>query len=129
MKNVSIEIRNAGLSIKFDLEVSASKSLEKVQRALVYRFFDYYDTMKRIGAKGFKATEPMQIALKIDGAKKWDSVTFSVEAQARLKLNNTPKSRGKFEYNLGELVALSLRMNETNEDKIVKQLTERLMAS
>lgn len=129
MKNVSIEIRNAGMSIKFDLEVSPSKSHAKVQRALVYQFFDYYDTIRRIGAVGFKANEPFNVAMRIDGVKLWDTAQCSVQAQARLKLINTPKGRGAFEYRLGELVSYTLRAQNSNVDNIIKELEVRLLTA
>jgi len=132
MKNISIRIANNGSNIKFDLEVSPSKSMQVVQRALVYQFFDYYDTMRRIKAAGFKATEPFNVSMVIDGVQLWDTaVDCSVEAQARLKLINTPKGRGNFEYNLTELIALTVRLKVAGNDTkaIIKSVNERLMTA
>ncbi len=129
MKHISIQIRNAGMDIKFDLEVSASKSHAKVQRALVYQFFDYYDTMRRIKAVGFKATEPFNVAMHVDGVKLWDTAKCSVQAQAKLKLINNPKGRSVFESRLGDIVSLSLRMQESSADAIIKSVQERLMTA
>jgi hypothetical protein len=53
MKNTEIIISNNGSEIKFNLESSNGKSTYKVQKALVYRFMDYYDTLRAVRSKSF----------------------------------------------------------------------------
>lgn len=128
MRNSTLKIENNGTFIQFDVETSNSKSFKKVQYNLVLRFFDWYDTMRRIGAKGFKATEPFKLSMVINNAVVWDTTRMSVEAQARLKLQNTIKGRGRFEYNLTELVALMGRLQEKDIDTFNAEAEKRLLA-
>ena len=103
MKNTQITISNNGSQIKFNLESSNGKSIAKVQKALVYRFMDYYDTLRAVGSKSFKATEPFNIKMHINGVMLWDT-KMSVQAEAKLKLINTPKGRAMFELRLERII-------------------------
>ena len=127
MKHTKLTIENNGTFIEFDLETSNGKSLKKIQHALVLRFFDWHDTMKSIGAKAFKSTIPFTISMSVNNAIVWDTSALHVKAQARLKLINNPKGRGKFEYRLTELMKLMERMSENDVDKNIEILEERLM--
>lgn len=126
MKNTQIIISNNGTQIKFDLETSNSKSIQKIQKALVYRFMDYYDTLRAVGSKSFKATEPFNIKMHINGVMLWDT-KMSVDAQAKLKLINTPKGRAMFELRLERIIAFAIRTQESDTDKIIKDVEARLL--
>ena len=128
MKNSTLKIENNGTFIQFDLETSNGKSLKKIQHALVLRFFDWHDTMKSIGAKAFKATVPFIVSMTINDAVVWDTGAMHVKAQAKLKLTNTPKGRGMFEYRLTELIKLAARQSETDVDTTIEVLEERLLS-
>ena len=127
MKNTKLTIENTGTFIEFDIETSNGKSLKKIQHALVLRFFDWHDTMKAIGAKAFKSTMPFTISMSVNNAIVWDTSTLHIKAQAKLKLINNPKGRGKFEYRLTELMKLMERLSENDIDKNIEILEERLM--
>lgn len=127
MKNTKLTIENNGTFIEFDIETSNGKSLKKIQHALVLRFFDWHDTMKAIGAKAFKSTMPFTISMSVNNAIVWDTSTLHIKAQAKLKLINNPKGRGKFEYRLTELMKLMERLSENDIDKNIEILEERLM--
>lgn len=128
MKNTNIKIENNGTFIEFNLETANGKSHSKVQKALVYRFFDYYDTLRSVGSKCFKGSEPFAISMHINGVTMWDTSVLSVKAQTRLKLINTAKGRRAFESRLEALVGFALRTQETNTDAIIKDVEERLMS-
>ena len=127
MKNTKLTIENNGTFIEFDIETSNGKSLKKIQHALVLRFFDWHDTMKAIGAKAFKSTMPFTFSMSVNNAIVWDTSTLHIKAQAKLKLINNPKGRGKFEYRLTELMKLMERLSENDIDKNIEILEERLM--
>ena len=127
MKNTKLTTENNGTFIEFDIETSNGKSLKKIQHALVLRFFDWHDTMKAIGAKAFKSTMPFTISMSVNNAIVWDTSTLHIKAQAKLKLINNPKGRGKFEYRLTELMKLMERLSENDIDKNIEILEERLM--
>jgi hypothetical protein len=128
MKNTTIKIENHESSIQFDLTTNNTKDNAKVRRALVYRFFDYYNTMRVIGAKGFKASEPFKISFVVDGKISFCTTQCTTQAQTTLKLINTPKGRGKFEMRFENLVALAQRMGVTDTDEVIKQAEVMLMA-
>lgn len=128
-KQTKIIISNNGAQISFELESADSKSIMRIQQALVLRFFDYYDTMRAIGAKGFKATEPFLISMHVEGVTKWDTGTLTMEAQARLKLTNNVAGRLRYESRLSRLVGFALRSTETCPDKINKTLTAQLLTA
>jgi hypothetical protein len=128
MKNTNIKIENNGTFIEFNLETTNGKSMGKVQKALVYRFFDYYDTLRSVGSKCFKGSEPFVISLHINGVSMWDTSVLDVKAQARLKLINNPKGRRAFESRLEALIGFAIRTKETNTDTIIKDVEERLMS-
>ena len=125
MKNTQIIISNNGTQIKFDLETSNGKSISKVQKALVYRFMDYYDTLRSVGSKSFKATEPFNIKMNVNGVMLWDT-KMSIEAEAKLKLINTPKGRYMFERRLANIIGFAIRCQESDTDTIIKTIGERL---
>ena len=129
MKNVTLKIENNGTFIEFDLSTANNKSNKKIQHLLVLRFFDWYDTMRSIGAKGFKANQPFKLTMKIDKAIVWDSGQMGVTAQARLKLINNPKGRGKFEYSLNKIIGYIDRTKMRNEDKYIEMLEENLLSN
>lgn len=125
-KTTSIRIANNGSSINFDLETSNGKSIAKVQKALVYRFFDYYDTLRGVGSKCFKATEPFNIRMEVNGVTLWDT-KMSIQAEAKLKLINTPKGRTMFEQRLERIIAFALRCSHMSTDEIIKDVEARLL--
>lgn len=125
-KLTSIRIANNGSSIKFDLETSNGKSMQKIQKALVYRFFDYYDTLRAVGSKCFKATEPFNIVMLANGVTLWDT-KMSIEAEAKLKLINTPKGRAMFEKRLERIIAFALRCANMSTDEIIADVETRLL--
>jgi hypothetical protein len=127
MKNTTIKIENHVSSIQFDLTSNTTKDNDKVRRALVYRFFDYYNTMRVIGAKGFKASEPFVITFVVNGKIAFTSTQCTTQAQTTLKLINTPKGRGKFEMRLSNLIALAQRMNVVDADEIIKEVERTLL--
>jgi len=128
MKNSTLKIENNGTFIKFDVETSNGKSISKIQHNLVLRFFDWHDTMRSIGAKAFKSSEPFKVTMLIDNAVVWDTSRMNVEAQTKLKLQNTPKGRGMFEYRLNLLVGLMGRLSNSDIDSYTKEAEERLLA-
>lgn len=128
MKNSTLKIENNGTFIKFDVETSNGKSHKKIAHALVLRFFDWHDTMRSIGAKGFKASEPFKLTMLINDAVVWDTGRMNVEAQARLKLINNPKGRGMFEKRLNKIVAYMGRASMDNIDQATEVLEENLMS-
>jgi hypothetical protein len=126
-KSISIRISNNGTFINFDLEASKGASIQRVQKALVYRFFDFYDTMRGVGAKAFKATMPFNIAMKIDGVVLWDT-SVSTHLEAKLKLINNPKGRHKFETRLTKIMEFAIRCaNQPNPEKIIEDVEQRLL--
>lgn len=130
-KTTTISIQNNGLSMNFDLETSSQKSDSKIQKALVYRFLDYYDVMRSVKAKGFKATEPFNIKI-VSGGKllidTTDEVVFTATMRATLKLINTPKGRVTFEGRLSQFIALAIRVSTlTTPEEITKDAQERLL--
>lgn len=128
MKNTTLKIENNGTFIQFDLSTQKNKSNKKIQHLLVLRFFDWYDTMRSIGAKGFKATEPFKLTMKIDDAIVWDSGRMGIQAQAKLKLTNTPKGRGRFEYRLNRIVGFLDRVNTNNHEEYVEKVEKALLS-
>ncbi len=128
MKNTQIKIENNGSTIEFNLESANGKSHAKVQKALVYRFMDYYDTLRSVGSKCFKGSEPFVVSMQINGVTMWDTSVLSVKAQTRLKLINTPKGRRAFESRLEALVSFAIRTQETNTDAIIKDVEQRLLS-
>lgn len=126
MKNTQITISNNGSEVKFSLETTNGKSIAKVQKALVYRFMDYYDTLRSVGAKSFKATEPFNIALDVNGVMLWDT-KMSMQAQAKLKLINTPKGRASFEARLERIIAFAVRTQNLDTDGIISDFESRLL--
>ena len=127
-KSTKITIANNGASISFDLDTANGKSIAKIQRALVLRFFDYYDTMRAIKAKGFKATEPFNISMHVNNVCKWNTGSLDMRAQATLKLQNTVKGRAMYESRLNRLVGFALRSQETDPDKIKTALSHLVEA-
>ena len=127
MKNVTLKIENNGTFIEFDLSTAKNKSNKKIQHLLVLRFFDWYDTMRAIGAKVFKANQPFKLTMKIDKAVVWDSGQMGVTAQARLKLINTPKGRGNFEYSLNKIIAYVERTKINDIDKAIEKAEKELL--
>lgn len=121
MKNQTniISISNNGTSIKFELSTSKAKEQKHIEKALVYRFFDYYDTLRSCGAKAFKANQPFVISMEINGVQLWDS-SLNVHAQTTLKLINTPKGRGMFEMRLSAIIAWCNRQQVNSAEEIVK---------
>ena len=128
MKNTTIKIENHVSSIQFDLTSNNTKDNDKVRRALVYRFFDYYNTMRVIGAKGFKASEPFKISFVVEGKIAFTTTNCTTQAQTTLKLINTSKGRGKFEMRLSNLIALAQRMNVVDADEIIKEVERTLLS-
>jgi hypothetical protein len=125
-KTTSIRIANNGTFINFDLESTNSKSISKVQKALVYRFFDYYDTLRAVGSKCFKATEPFNISMQINGVVMWDT-KVSTQLEAKLKLINTPKGRAMFDGRLTNIIGFAIRCANMGTDEIIKDAEERLL--
>jgi hypothetical protein len=128
MKNTTIKIENHESSIQFDLTTNNTKDDAKVRRALVYRFFDYYNTMRIIGAKGFKASEPFKISFVVDGKIAFTTTQCTTQAQTTLKLINNPKGRAKFEMRLDNIIALAQRLGVNSTEQVIKQVEETLMA-
>ena len=126
MKNTQNVISNNGTQIKFDLETSNGKSIAKVQKALVYRFMDYYDTLRSVGSKCFKATEPFNIKMNVNGVMLWDT-KMSIKAEAKLKLINTPKGRAMFERRLTNIIGFAIRCQESDTHTIIKDVEKRLL--
>lgn len=127
MKNTQIKIENNGTFIKFDLDTNNTKDNNKVRRALVYRFFDYYNTMRVLGAKGFKGNVPFVIDILIDGQLQFTSAKLTTQVQTRLKLINNPKGRAKFEFSLDTIIAMAQRFEVSNADAIIKDVATRLL--
>ena len=129
MKNSTLKIENNGTFIKFDGETSNGNSNKKIAHALVLRFFDWHDTMRSIGAKGFKANQPFKVTMLINDAVVWDTGRMNIEAQAKLKLINNPKGRAAFEGRLNTLVAYMGRASMDNIDQVTEMLEENLMSN
>jgi len=127
MKNTQIKIENNGTFIKFDLDTNNTKDNNKVRRALVYRFFDYYNTMRVLGAKGFKGNEPFVVTILIDGQLQFTSANLTTQVQTRLKLINNPKGRERFDFALDTIIAMAQRFESTNVDAIIKDVATRLL--
>ena len=128
MKNTEIIISNNGSEIKFNLESSNGKSTYKVQKALVYRFMDYYDTLRAVRSKSFKGNEPFVVQMKINGVLIYDT-RWSIEAQLSLKLVNNPKGRVRFMENLSHAIGLAIRLQKTNVEEVIEDTEERLFVS
>ena len=128
MKNTTITIENNGARIQFSLDTARGKSISKIQKALVLRFFDYYDTMRAIKAKGFKATEPFNVSMQVNNVLTWSTGSLGMEAQATLKLQNTVAGRIRYEQKLNRLIGFAIRSNETDVDKINKELEHLVTA-
>lgn len=125
MKKSRITIsQQSGTSIEFELSHFKAEG-EKVRRALVLRFMDYYDTLRNVGAKGFKGSEPFDITMKSGSVVVFNTATLSTEARTRLKLTNTPKGRTLFMNRLDALVGFMQRCDDLTT---VEQVTDKLEA-
>jgi hypothetical protein len=123
----TIIISNNGLNAEMSISHASGKSRLKVQRAMVLRFMDYYDTMRFVKAKGFKGSEPFNIAMQINGVTLWNTATLDARFQATLKLQNTTEGRKRFESRLFALVGFAIRCTETNVDNVTTELEARLL--
>jgi len=128
MKNTTITIENNGARIEFSLDTARGKSISKIQKALVLRFFDYYDTMRAIKAKGFKASEPFNVSMQVNNVMQWSTGSLDMNAQATLKLQNTVAGRIRYEQKLNRLIGFAIRSTETNVDVINKELAHLVTA-
>ena len=76
-------------------------TIENVVGNVVANFFLYHKTMKNIGVKVFKGTEPIFLAFEGENVN-IDTGILSLKAQQKFKLQNTYKSRVKFHARLLE---------------------------
>lgn len=85
-------------------------TLENVIGNVVYNFFMYHKTMKNIGVKVFKGSEPILLRFEAENVNV-DIGLLGFKVQNRFKLQNTYKSRVKFHKNLLEITNLIVKMS------------------
>jgi hypothetical protein len=126
-KKSKITIENNGVSIDFTINHQGKEDGQKVRRALVLRFMDYYDTMRQVRASGFKASEPFQITMSTGSRVLFNTATLSMDARAKLKLQNTPQGRVRFMTRLDILVAFMQRCEGASVDNTIDTLESLLL--
>ena len=64
--------------------------------------------------------------MEVNGVTLWDT-KMSIQAEAKLKLINTPKGRTMFEQRLERIIAFALRCTHMSTDEIIKDVEARLL--
>lgn len=102
-------------------------TLENVIGNVVYNFFMYHKTMKNIGVKVFKGSEPCLLSFEAENVNV-DIGLLGFKVQNRFKLQNNYKSRVKFHKNLLEITNLIVKMSTMKavKTKDVEGLIESL---
>lgn len=124
MKNLTtLTIGNT--STFLTLSVNNNKSKGYAMRELTTKFLAWYDTMRFVGAKTFKANKPLEVKFSVN-----NKVIFNSEAEvvahgkATLKIQNTPDGRRRFEARLERLVSFVLMLSDVESEDNYKERKE-----
>lgn len=121
MKNVT-KLTIGNDSTFLTLQVNNNKSKGYAMRELTTKFLAWYDTMRFVGAKTFKANKPLEIKFTVN-----NKVIFNSEAEAiahgkaMLKIQNTPQGRKRFEARLERLVSFVLSLSDVDSESNYKE--------
>ena len=127
MKNLA-KLTIGNESTYLTLQVNTNKSKSYTQRELVTKFIAWYDTMRFVGSSPFKANKPLDVKFTINNKVVFDSkgdyshlgcADLLAEGVCKLKIQNTPQGRKRFEARLDKLVQLILMLSDIeSEDKV-----------
>jgi hypothetical protein len=66
--------------------------------------------------------------MQVNNVLTWSTGNLEMKAQATLKLQNTVAGRIRYEQKLNRLIGFAIRSNETDVDKINKELEHLVTA-
>lgn len=72
------------------------------------RFFEFVNCAQKVGAKTFKLNQPINLLIEANG-KKYDTGKCEEHIRAKLKMNNSDKSKLKFAKNVFNAVKFSIQ--------------------
>lgn len=140
--NINIMKNQAKLTIGNEttyltLQVNTNKSKTFVRKELLTKFIAWYDTMRFVGASTFKANKPLDVKYTIDNKVIFDTKgdyshlgckELIAEGVCKLKIQNTPQGRVRFEQRLEALLNLVLMLSEVESETKLSERKETINA-
>jgi hypothetical protein len=123
MKTLKIRAYNSKDVWQQTIEVKEN-TFENVIGNVVCNFFLYHKTMKKIGVKVFKSSEPILLRFEAENVNV-DLGLLDFEVQSKFKLQNNYESRVRFHANLLETTSFIIQMSEMKPVK-TKDVAERI---
>jgi hypothetical protein len=90
-------VSNNGAEWTFTLEHSDNRNNDRLRNRFAYEFMAYYDLLRKVKSKGFKATLPFHFKITKDDKVVLDTQSkVLIEAGVMLKLQNSEIGRVRF---------------------------------
>jgi hypothetical protein len=121
MQTSKVIVSNNGTQWEFVLEHSHNRSFDRLRNRFAYEFMAYYDLLRKIKAKGFKATLPFNFKIIRDEKIVLDTTSLRIEAQLTLKMQNNEVGRARF---INKLKDISDYANRPTSEK---ELEDKLL--
>lgn len=120
METSKVIVSNNGTEWNFVLEHSNNRSHDRLRNRFAYEFMAYYDLLRKVKAKGFKATQPFDFKIIRNETVVLDTMSLSIEARLTLKLINNETGRARFINKLKHISDYAHR--PTNEKELENKL-------